>query len=59
MATAIAREKQLKRWHRAWKIALIEKDNPGWRDLALDMGFEPLHPKRPPPPACMDLETSW
>ncbi len=33
--TAFSREKQLKRWHREWKIALIEKDNPEWRDLAL------------------------
>ncbi len=31
--TAIQREKTLKRWTRAWKIALIEKDNPGWKDL--------------------------
>jgi len=31
---AIRREKQLKNWHRAWKIALIEKTNPQWRDLA-------------------------
>src|SRR5450432_3956469 len=30
---AIAREKQLKRWRRAWKIALIEKSNPRWDDL--------------------------
>jgi putative endonuclease len=30
---AITREKQLKKWRRAWKIALIEKDNPDWRDL--------------------------
>jgi putative endonuclease len=30
---AIAREKQLKRWRRAWKINLIEKDNPEWKDL--------------------------
>ena len=30
---AIAREKQLKNWHRDWKINLIEKDNPEWRDL--------------------------
>ena len=33
MADAILREKQLKKWNRAWKIALIEKDNPTWRDL--------------------------
>lgn len=30
---AIRREKRLKRWSRAWKIALIEKANPAWDDL--------------------------
>jgi len=30
---AIAREKQIKGWNRAWKIRLIEKQNPEWRDL--------------------------
>ena len=30
---AITREKQLKKWKRDWKIKLIEKDNPGWKDL--------------------------
>jgi len=30
---AIAREKQLKKWRRAWKIKLIESDNPNWEDL--------------------------
>lgn len=30
---AIAREKRIKRWRRAWKVELIEKDNPEWRDL--------------------------
>jgi putative endonuclease len=30
---AIHREKRLKKWTRAWKIALIEKDNPNWIDL--------------------------
>jgi len=30
---AIAREKQLKRWHREWKINLIEKSNPIWVNL--------------------------
>lgn len=32
-ASAIRREKQLKEWHRAWKIGLIEGSNPAWRDL--------------------------
>ena len=31
--TAISREKALKAWKREWKIALIEKSNPDWRDL--------------------------
>jgi len=30
---AITREKQLKKWRRAWKIELIENSNPEWRDL--------------------------
>ena len=30
---AIKREKRLKKWPRAWKIARIEKDNPDWIDL--------------------------
>ena len=34
---AILREKQMKKWNRAWKIRLIEKENPTWRDLFLDM----------------------
>ena len=33
MMQAIRREKQLKEWKRAWKIALIESVNPEWRDL--------------------------
>lgn len=37
MLAAIAREKQLKKWNRAWKIELIEKTNNGWRDLYLDL----------------------
>jgi putative endonuclease len=30
---AMVRERQLKEWRRAWKIALIEKSNPQWVDL--------------------------
>ncbi|MBL8375614.1 GIY-YIG nuclease family protein [Accumulibacter sp.] len=29
---AIQREKQMKKWNRAWKIQLIEAQNPGWQD---------------------------
>jgi putative endonuclease len=36
MKAAIAREKQIKKWNRAWKIQLIEKVNPGWHDLYED-----------------------
>jgi putative endonuclease len=35
---AIAREKQLKGWSRAKKIALIEKENPAWVDLSEEWG---------------------
>ena len=35
--TAIAREKQLKRWSREKKIALIERKNPDWSDLAANI----------------------
>ena len=42
MPEAIAREKQLKRWHRQWKINLIETDNPDWHDLAPGLGLPPL-----------------
>jgi putative endonuclease len=33
MADAILREKCLKKWRRAWKLELIERHNPQWRDL--------------------------
>ena len=36
LLAAIAREKQLKKWKRAWKVELIEEDNPRWRDLYED-----------------------
>ena len=37
MLMAIEREKQIKKWNRAWKIELIEKYNPDWRDLWPDI----------------------
>jgi len=33
---AIAREKQLKNWHRQWKINLITQSNPCWKDLSVE-----------------------
>lgn len=33
MTTAITREKQLKKWNRAWKIGLIQESNPKWEAL--------------------------
>jgi putative endonuclease len=33
MADAILREKCIKKWRRAWKLELIERDNPQWRHL--------------------------
>ena len=44
MEVAIVREKQLKNWKRKWKLDLIEAGNPRWRDLAEDLGFDPLSP---------------
>lgn len=37
MLAAIAREKTLKEWKRAWKLELIEKMNPEWKDLYEDL----------------------
>ena len=31
--SAFMRERRLKKWNRAWKLALIEQENPSWRDL--------------------------
>ncbi len=39
---AIIREKQIKKWNRKWKLNLIEKMNPGWKDLYGEIaGFPP------------------
>jgi putative endonuclease len=37
MPAAILREKQIKKWRRAWKLRLIEAANPEWRDLYADL----------------------
>lgn len=45
---AIAREKQLKKWNRSWKLELIEKENPEWHDLYEEVqseGFLELDPR--------------
>ena len=35
--TAFHRERQIKKWNRAWKLQLIERSNPTWKDLAGDL----------------------
>lgn len=47
IAAAIAREKQLKGWNRAWKIRLIEKTNSGWNDLIARMQGVSALPSQP------------
>ncbi|HEZ2483106.1 TPA: GIY-YIG nuclease family protein [Neisseria meningitidis] len=37
MESAITREKQLKKWNRAWKLQLIEENNVSWQDLWFDI----------------------
>jgi putative endonuclease len=49
--SAITREKQIKAWKRDWKLALFEESNPEWRDLAEDLGFDPLTKTSPPTPS--------
>jgi len=46
MEYAIVREKQVKKWNRAWKIRLIEAANAEWRDLAADIGYVPAPSSR-------------
>jgi len=41
---AIVREKRIKKWNRAWKIELIEKQNPDWKDLYEEIAERPGHP---------------
>jgi putative endonuclease len=46
MDRAILREKQLKNWHRQWKINLINAANQHWADLAVGLGLPPLAPDK-------------
>ncbi len=39
---ALQREKQMKKWRRGWKLALIEKHNPYWKDLFVEGEVLPL-----------------
>jgi putative endonuclease len=49
MHAAIAREKQIKKWPRIWKVRGIEHMNPQWRDLYEDF-------VNPPPPSFLNAE---
>ena len=42
---AIEREKQLKNWHREWKINLIESSNPSWEDLLKNQKYKDEDPE--------------
>lgn len=37
--SALLRERQIKKWNRKWKLELIEKTNPAWRDLYEDIAL--------------------
>ncbi len=47
---AIAREKQLKNWKREWKDALIEKENPQWKELSAGWDYTGWYDPNDPPP---------
>ncbi len=46
---AIAREKQLKNWKRAWKNELIAKSNPEWKDLSAELDYSGWFDRADPP----------
>ena len=48
ISDAITRERRVKEWKRAWKIQLIERENPFWEDLAVPLlGFDHLEQETP------------
>lgn len=59
-SAAIAREKQIKRWRRSKKVAIIEENNPFWHDLSEEWGKPIIYPfphllwK-----SCQPLRKSW
>ncbi|MBS0278384.1 MAG: GIY-YIG nuclease family protein [Proteobacteria bacterium] len=55
---AIAREKQLKKWNRAWKIKLIEANNSGWNDLYERLLEKIALPDLPGSPSPRDADAS-
>ncbi len=55
---AIAREKRLKRWNRAWKVKLIEENNSGWNDLYDRMMGEIALPDMPGSPSPREASAS-
>ena len=55
---AIAREKQIKKWNRAWKIKLIEKANSGWNDLYQRLLGEIALPDGPGSPSPREADAS-
>jgi len=55
---AIAREKRLKKWNRAWKIKLIEQHNSGWNDIHARLLGEIALPDVPGSPSPRDAAAS-
>ena len=50
---AIQREKNIKHWKRSWKVALIEKQNPNWRDLYPGLVSRQMDARAVAPPKAM------
>ena len=57
VSTAIAREKQIKAWTRAKRVALIDTNNPKWKDLSEEWS-QPKHPAGPARPTRKEMRDS-